>query len=180
MSEIYFTSDTHFHHKRIIEFCPNTRLGSTIEEHDQLLIEAINRVVTPKDTLYMLGDISWSKVDRTKEILSQLNGHKNLILGNHDHQISQEGFSKIFEHISHYREVKIDKTDVIMCHYPMVEWNKGHHGSVMLHGHCHGSYVGAGKIVDVGVDGILTKNMEPVHWETIAEYVKNREVIKHH
>lgn len=179
MSEIYFSSDLHFGHSKILDFCRNTRLGSTIEEHDELLIEAINKTVTPRDTLYLLGDISWHPAHITKELLQRLNSHKILILGNHDQQITKNNFSGIFENISQYEEIKINKTDIIMFHYPISQWNKCHYGSIHLHGHTHGSFIGDGKILDVGVDGPLTKNMEPVNISTIFDYVKNKPITTH-
>ena len=83
----YYISDTHFLHENIIRLDANNgcRKFSSIEEHDNLLIENINKVVTPQDNLYFLGDISWGYAEQTIEILKQINC-KNLfaIKGNHD------------------------------------------------------------------------------------------------
>lgn len=177
----FFVADTHFGHSKILEFCPYSRLCSTIEEHDERIIDNWNAEVKPNDTVYILGDVSWHGPEKTKEILRRLNGHKNLILGNHDHQFLQEGqFKNFLEDVRHYREIKINKIDVIMFHYPILEWNKAHYGSVMLHGHTHGALVMPGKSVDVGIDGPLSSGMRVVAWDNIIEYVKDRPVTQHH
>lgn len=34
----------------------------------------------------------------------------------------------------------------------MTIWHKNHYGAYHLHGHCHGSFKGQGRILDVGID----------------------------
>jgi calcineurin-like phosphoesterase family protein len=55
----------------------------------------------------------------------------------------------------------------------MTFWNKAHYGSVMLHGHCHGTHQATGRSIDVGYDAhgrillldeaIAMCNAKPIH-----------------
>ena len=98
MSEVYFTADSHFGHRGIITF-PATkpyRPFTTIEEHDEALIEKWNSVVQPKDIVFHLGDFCFGK--RHIQIAGRLNGNKRLVMGNHDMYASEE-YLKYFEHV---------------------------------------------------------------------------------
>ena len=54
---IYFISDTHFYHHRILEY--TNRPFDRIEDMNETIIENWNKVVTPKDTVYHLGDVGF-------------------------------------------------------------------------------------------------------------------------
>ena len=54
---IWFTSDTHFGHERILDFT-NRPFGS-IREMNDALIANIDEKVKPEDELYLLGDYSF-------------------------------------------------------------------------------------------------------------------------
>lgn len=77
----YFTSDLHFGHKNVINYC--NRPYKDINEMTESLITIWNNTVKDGDTIYVLGDFSldpkWSK-----EIIPKLKGNKILIPGNHD------------------------------------------------------------------------------------------------
>lgn len=133
---IYFTSDLHFGHTNIIRF--DNRPFTTVEEMDLELIRRWNKKVKSDDVVYLLGDVSWYKEDRTCEILNQLNGIKHLVKGNHDKIGSN--FKRCFYSINNYLEIKIDGVDVVLCHYPITFFNKHHYGSIMLYGHVHNSH----------------------------------------
>lgn len=78
---LFFTSDTHFGHKHILEFCK--RPFSSIEEHDEQLIANWNSVVGVDDTIFHLGDFAFGGYPFWKKIVEQLNGHIILVIGNH-------------------------------------------------------------------------------------------------
>ena len=83
----YYIGDTHFFHENIIkhDFNNGGRKFNSIEEHDNLIIENINKVVTPQDNLYFLGDISWGNGEQTVEMLKRINCRNLFALhGNHD------------------------------------------------------------------------------------------------
>lgn len=181
MNEIYFTSDNHFGHKRILEFQSEagTRHGNNSDEMNELMIQKWNSHVTYSDTVYCLGDFSFMNEDKTINVLSRLNGRIHLIIGNHDMWIGDDSI-KMLESVQHYKKLKIDKIDVIMFHYPIHEWEKMHHGSYHLYGHVHGSNKNRGRSMDVGIDAREQKDMGLWHWDEIHENLKNREIIGHH
>ena len=87
----YFISDLHIGHKNVLSF--DQRAFKTIEGLIYTL-ENWNNTVTTDDTVYLLGDISWYSVNKTKEIMQQLPGKKVWVLGNHDLVSKKSGFKK--------------------------------------------------------------------------------------
>lgn len=133
----FVTSDLHFGHKNIIKY--ENRPFQNIEEMDMTIIDIWNNTVSKEDTVYILGDFSWYKGEKTNLILKQLKGNKILIKGNHDKNFLKDiKFDKsLFQEICDYKEIKINKTKIIMCHYPIIDWNGKNNGSIHLYGHVH-------------------------------------------
>lgn len=131
---IYFTSDLHFGHSNIIRY--DNRPFNTVTSMDLSLIENWNKTVTPLDTTYILGDISWYGEARTIEILKKLNGEKILIKGNHD-KVTR-GVAAQFKEVTDYKELHFEENvHVVLCHYPIVFFNRRHYGAYMFYGHVH-------------------------------------------
>jgi calcineurin-like phosphoesterase family protein len=80
--QTWFTSDTHFGHANIIKYCE--RPFDSIEAMRDGLVERWNKVVAPDDQVLVLGDFALGRIDETLAVLSELNGAKDLIVGNHD------------------------------------------------------------------------------------------------
>lgn len=179
MANKFFTADNHFFHKRIQAICPNTRRGDSLEEMHELMIDRWNNTVGKYDTVEMLGDFSFGKAEATLNILQRLNGVKHLIKGNHDHWITNVTQSH-FASINDYKEYKYDGQFIVLCHYPIAEWNKCHRGSYHLHGHTHGSYQAEGRILDVGIDNRISNDMDLWEWSEIVDYMAERPITTHH
>lgn len=79
---IYFTSDTHFGHKNIIEYC--NRPFEDVDEMNAEMVRRWNRVVGPNDTVYHLGDFALGPKDKWREHRLALWGRIIFICGNHD------------------------------------------------------------------------------------------------
>jgi calcineurin-like phosphoesterase family protein len=182
MSKIFFTSDLHLWHVNLLKFCPNTRKGSTELEMNEFLRETWNEQVSPEDTVYLLGDISWGTTADTIEFLNLLNGVKHLVLGNHDTRINHSSYKGVFASINIYREIKIDGINIVLFHFPIIEWNKMHHGSYHLYGHVHGKELRAmgGRSMDVGIDARPTGDMKLWTWEEIHEILSKKPILFHH
>lgn len=78
----FYTSDLHLGHNNVIEF--ENRPFKDLDEMDKSIIQKWNNKVSKGDSVYILGDLSFYKGEKTNEILRQLNGNKYLITGNHD------------------------------------------------------------------------------------------------
>lgn len=166
---------------------------------DDAMVARWNSVVGKHDTVYHMGDFSWGRYEDIYKILKRLNGIIHLTLGNHDQDIiknrsrlemnaevpSPSAFTGTFASIKDYREVTIDGRKVVMMHFPLAVWHKNHHGAFHVFGHCHGSFLGFGKSMDVGWD---TNNLGedhipgPIPWLTVHRYLFSREmeILDHH
>lgn len=118
------------------------------------MVERWNARVGPKDTIYLLGDFgfSHSQLEPLETIFARLNGHKHLVVGNHDEK-NPKSLKLAWESVSHLRMVRQDGIKAVACHYPLETWASAHHGVLMLHGHSHGTLK---RVIphrfDVGVD----------------------------
>ena len=100
----YFISDTHFGESED-GFYVLGRENDFIDKNDmiQKLTENWNAVVSENDTVYHLGDVFWGMTDKErKQVLSNLLGHKILVMGNHDRDYPVEywreiGFEKVYD-----------------------------------------------------------------------------------
>jgi calcineurin-like phosphoesterase family protein len=133
----YFTSDLHFNHSSILQYCRDSRDFSTIEEMNEAVIKSINDHTTPKDELYILGDVLMGQRKEGFDLIRRLNPRLHLIRGNHDHFKPHEE-EEFFESAQDYLVVKENKKQVICFHFPIEQWDKCHYGIIHLHGHCHG------------------------------------------
>jgi calcineurin-like phosphoesterase family protein len=192
MNDIWFTSDTHFYHKNILKFCPNTRTGSDYLEMTEDLIHNWNRDVRKGDRVYLLGDVCFSNAVDTRNVLRRLNGQIHLVYGNHDRVIqSNRDIQQMFTSIDNYKEIKIGQQKVVLFHFPMLEWNSMHHGAYALFGHVHGSMDNHPEVVnwrtmDVGIDS-RPGGIEPAggkmslwNWEQVQSILSKREIKSHH
>jgi calcineurin-like phosphoesterase family protein len=190
--KIWFTSDNHFSHKNIVRFCPNTRPHVTPEELDELMVEKWNGMVEHGDTVYCLGDVFFCNFERAESILKRLNGNIHLVYGNHDKVIKNNPrLQNLFKSISDYKELKIDGVDVVLFHFPMLEWNKMHYGAYHLFGHVHGNMdndpnIVSARCMDVGIDS-RPRGIEPENgmlslwsWAQVHKILKGRPIRGHH
>lgn len=104
--KVFIISDTHFGHSNIIDYCnrPFRKPDGTpdTELMDKTLIKNWNSVVSKNDLVLHLGDVALCSRERFKEIMSQLNGRKILIKGNHDNWSDEFYRESGFEYVSRY------------------------------------------------------------------------------
>lgn len=131
---IFFTSDLHLGHIGAIDF--SHRPFSNIEMMNDVLIQNINETVEEKDDLWILGDFAYKLgKDEVRIMRNRIKcRHVHLVKGNHDKDYSGDD---IFQSVQDYKELKTKYGRFILFHYPILEWNAGHYGSVHLHGHIH-------------------------------------------
>lgn len=181
MSEIWFTSDTHFGHARIAEFCPQRieALGmedsSDIARMNEAMVELWNSQVAPNDTVYHLGDLAMGRIEDSLSYVSQLHGEIWLIMGNHDrpHPIMARTPAKRARWHQEYTEAGIHRLlldwhvdfhgiPTTMSHFPYTgdheaedrytDWRPPDHGQVLIHGHVHDMWQVDGRQINVGLD----------------------------
>jgi calcineurin-like phosphoesterase family protein len=198
-NNIFFTSDSHFNHFNIIKY--SHRPFSNAEEMNEVLVKNWNKIIPINGVVYHLGDFFMSD-HNAFSILSRLNGRIHLIKGNHEK--TALNLSKEFESVRDYLELKVQDEEaprgvqeIMMFHYPIASWNKQHHGSWHIHGHCHASHnkwknvhMGEAKSLDVGVDSIarllnydlLPDNYRPISYKELKNYMDSKKgaVVDHH
>jgi calcineurin-like phosphoesterase family protein len=192
---IFWTSDQHYYHRNIISY--TNRPFSSVEEMNEELIRLHNSVVSPKDTVYHLGDFSLNKT-APKEILHRLNGEHHLIMGNHDacHPVHAKGeklqkYRKVyweagFKSLEMEGNIEIGGVNCLMNHFPYYDPNPDFDqrypklrpedkGSILLHGHVHTTWKTklspkGSLMINVGVD---QWKMSPVSLGEIENLIKD-------
>lgn len=129
-NKVYCIADTHFSHKAILEYSAPYRPFSTIEEHDNFLVESWNSIVDKRDTVWHLGDVVLGGVN-SLSILSRCNGIKKLIMGNHDRYPTKE-YLKYFNAVYGAIELK----GALLSHIPVADTQKYRY-RCNIHGHMH-------------------------------------------
>lgn len=180
---MFFTSDTHFHHKNAIR--NSGRPFADNEEMHEALIDRWNAVVRPSDEIWHLGDFSFVKDEMANRLIfERLNGRKRLIIGNHD---SRDHMLKLgWDEVKHYHWLNYAKVKFCLFHYPIHEWDGFWHNfkdrqpsvvrSVHLFGHVHSTPTEPKHdfhplSMDVGVDA---NDYRPVHIDDILARMKNK------
>lgn len=193
---LFFTSDTHFGHKNIIEYC--NRPFSSVGEMDEEIIRRWNNVVEPSDVVYHLGDFTLGGERQAREYFCQLNG-RIFVLGNpwhHDHrwlepvnQLDPSGSPTVAGlapflsaskhqvtvlpalHVLEFPEYGKDGYPqvLVLCHYPLAVWDRRHYGAWHLHGHSHGRHQNGGLSFDIGVD---CNQFRPIPLDGIARQMR--------
>ena len=176
----YFTSDQHFGHFNIIRLC--SRPFETVEEMDEALLSKWNAKVKADDTVYILGDLFF-RAAKVEPILKALNGHKHLIVGNHDHTwMKRVEASDYFASVQTLKEVEIDGRVLTLCHYPMLSYPQARRG-YMVYGHIHNNVrddywpliARRSRMLNAGAD---VNNFEPVTFDEMV--ANNRAFIASH
>ncbi|MGA1805241.1 metallophosphoesterase family protein [Rhizobium sp. HT1-10] len=159
---IFFTADTHFGDPRVLRL--DRRPFASMAEHDAALIELWNETVAEEDEVWHLGDVMTARGGTPEALLARLRGRKHLIIGNNDPDTVTE--AKGWESVQHYRELTVDGTRLVLCHYPFRTWNQIGKRAINLHGHSHGRLKPMLRQFDVGVDA---REMKPVTLQTLLE-----------
>jgi calcineurin-like phosphoesterase family protein len=158
MNQVYVTADTHLSHANIITFEAANRPFATIEAHDRELIARWNQTVRKHDTVWHLGDVFFGQ---GHELLAELNGHKHLVMGNHDHhpiELYQRYFRKILG------AVKL--SGCILTHVPVHPYQLERRFRANIHGHSHSFKLNDPRYVCVSVE---QTDLRPVALQQIIQ-----------
>lgn len=192
----FFTSDLHIGHENCIKF--DNRPFHNLEHMHKELIRKFNATVPVCGLTYFLGDVQTHSTELTKQVLSQMNGTKVLVVGNHDKNYNS-CYNAGFDVVLHNATIYIQNQKVTMSHCPLrgvlredttdmkgsvpgEMWhgesrNKRYsvpdEGQFHLHGHIHSPNGGKStKILDRQFDvGVPANNYRPVHINAIESWI---------
>jgi calcineurin-like phosphoesterase family protein len=179
----WITSDTHWGHQNIMKFCPESRarFNGDLAYMNEAMVQEWNELIAPEDLVYILGDVAFMSGSEAGRTVARLNGTKILIEGNHDRKtLNDATFRKCFKEVHQYLRLVYNGTVVVMSHYPFLEWDQMHRGSVHFYGHLHGGKTGMEKyrMQDVGMDatGKIAISMDYVVSEALKREIKGHHV----
>ena len=129
---IWITSDHHFNHEKIIEYCD--RPFDNTSDMNEYMIAKWNSVVRPGDIVLHLGDFALQmNEEEVTALVSKLHGTIILIRGNHDRfgveKFKRCGFADTVK--------KIEFKNFILTHRPIPVEDLN--GKINIHGHVHNS-----------------------------------------
>lgn len=172
-----YISDTHFGHVNIMRL--SKRPFSSVQEMDKVMIENWNKVVKPNDEVYFLGDFCYKSGESPEYYLEQLNGKKYFIIGNHDNPIikNRRVYNRYFETIEQMMTVQDGNDSIVLCHYPLVEWNGFFRNALHFYGHVHNNvqnetYKILAKIPNAYNVGVDILDFTPQSKEKVIQYNK--------
>jgi calcineurin-like phosphoesterase family protein len=128
---VYFTSDLHLQHNKIVEF--GSRPFETLDEHDSGVIESVACLPT-RSVVFVMGDFCFAKADHpvvaewkacTRHIKD-----KRFIFGNHDEwrpELYMDLFGSVHGFLK-YKEFWLSHAPI----HPAELW-----GKINIHGHVH-------------------------------------------
>jgi len=157
-AKVYFISDLHLGHSKILQFASEFRGGSTVDEHDEWIISQWNSIVRKGDVVYVLGDVAFSREGLEK--VKQLKGHKKLVSGNHDvygfSEYEAVGF-KMLSGIYKYKEFWLTHAPI---HPNELRGRKN------IHGHLHQKLIDDERYINVCVERL---NGVPIFLDDIRQ-----------
>jgi calcineurin-like phosphoesterase family protein len=160
MSKLHVISDTHFGHNNVAIH----RGFKDAEEMDNHIISNWNSVISKKDVVWMLGDITMEKGDYS--ILDRLNGIKKIVLGNHD----MPNHSKRLLGYTGSLAGAVKLRGCILTHIP-IHPQELREFKLNIHGHVHQNTIPDSRYINVSCEAI---GYTPVE----LDYLINR-AIKH-
>ena len=184
--KLYICSDLHINHTNIVRCLSSwpdksgCRNFNSLSEMENAIIDNINNIVPSDGILINLGDIIFGDKTLLKSILGKINCKTHhLVFGNHDHwMLNKPETLSLFTSTQHYSEINLfynnKKYRIILSHYPLASWNDMSRNSIMLFGHCHGTYKSYGKSMDVGID---CNDFKPVKFSEILAKTENKEIV---
>ena len=208
LKNTWVTSDWHVGHNSVLSFCKGSRGHFMDLEHmHKTLVTNYNNMVKPHQTCYFLGDFAFKGVEYGARVLSQLNGHKVLIRGNHDkgHQsLLNMGFAAVLDSASFY----VFNYLITMSHFPLAgikrekcenfatyQEGEGWHGEfkykntfqvlqdtgqdIHLHGHVHSPNNGhSERILGKQFDvGVDANDLRPISLRYIINTMKRERIL---
>lgn len=175
---IYYFGDSHIEHANVIKH--DNRPFSTVEEMNETLLNNYCSRVTNNDTVVFGGDVFFRNQTSPEYYLKQFKGTKLLARGNHDKKwLKDKSLWKYFDEIGDILTVKDGKETVIVCHYPLSEWDGYFRGYYHVYNHIHNNtnqaYYDMKNKERALNGGCMINNYMPV---TLEELIVNNKIFK--
>lgn len=187
MTNVFFTADSHFNHRAMVERQWRPQYP-TVAAMNEDLISRWNAVVTKRDTVWHLGDYALGDIQHGLATLQYLNGTKHLITGNHDrcwsatrdaHKWQPAYIEAGFASVQAFARRRILGQSVMLSHFPFegdhlavdrfAEFRLPNTGGWLIHGHVHTAWHVKGRQINVGVD---VNGFAPVPLEAIEKIIE--------
>ena len=143
---IWVTADLHFNNEGILKTC---RSFSSIEEHNEYIIQQYNSVVGKDDLVYILGDAVWEPIEKAESLIKRMNGRKILIAGNHDRgnigRYKKIGFIDAIFHPVYF------SSNLVLSHEPLFDAYDNPY-LYNVHGHLHQSVLSLPNFINVNLE----------------------------
>ena len=99
--KVFVTADQHFGDRDLMLY--EARPFTDVEEMDEEMIRRWNSVVGEEDLVWHIGDFCGDGPERCRQLLQRLNGHKRLVMGNHDRYLTpaqwrSAGFEECYDY----------------------------------------------------------------------------------
>lgn len=126
---IWLTTDTHFNHANMIEYCGRP------ENYEQKIFKGLSQIPST-DLLIHLGDIAWHGSERThQKYIAPLKCKKWLVKGNHDKNSNQFYLANGWDFVAQQIVDRYFGKIVVLSHIPQKDWGY----DINIHGHFHNS-----------------------------------------
>ena len=178
MARVFFTSDLHFGHTNL---CLRLRQMSPVES-DRLIIDNWNKVVTKRDIVYVLGDITMENQNIIPQYIKQLNGRIIIVGGNHDNRQCCDVYRKLGISVMGVLEYKGFICTHIPIHPNEIKFENRQLVRGNIHGHVHRDETGKAKI-DYGplYYNVNTElhNYTPVLFDDLVKDFQQRQLMEY-
>lgn len=169
MFDTWFISDHHFQHKKSLTWLDEHGMlvrpeFNDVEEMDQCMVDWHNEEVAPDDHIWFLGDVTWKFNGKAEKTIKSLNGHKHLVVGNHDDIM---WLSPYFESVHLWK--RFEEFGFMASHVPLREEDMVR-TAFNVHGHLHEKSV----LLPSGIEdhrymnvGVEQMGYRPVHVDNV-------------
>lgn len=156
---VYFIGCLHLGHTNISKM----RGFSSSEEHDAVLLEGIQSVITKRDKLFILGDVTMENA-RHYQLLGQIQGFKQVVMGNHDRPTDVR---RLLEHV-HGVCGCMKYKGWVLSHIPIHPIEFDYRVSRNIHAHLHDKDIDDDRYFNVDAHRL---NYTPISYEEIKSRV---------
>lgn len=158
MINYFVISDTHFGHDNVIKY--TNRPFKDVEEMNERLVELWNQAVGDDDYVIFLGDFALGQKENIYKYSSKLNGHKTIILGNHDRRKDfylKAGFEQAVKRLDIPATESGLGFDLVFTHHPLLGIKQNERN---IHGHIHDKRLDDSLLMLQSISTLLWKTLD--------------------